>query len=356
VRFGGPAGLVLFGWTGLLRWPDGALFSAAYLVPLIMLAANYGRAVDPLRLRLRWMLWSGGLFLVGIALYNSHLLGMPASLEVSNALQAISLAGFLYAVLRHRMVDVSFVLNRALVYALTTGLVMGLFGLLESAIEHTALGERASALLELLVPLVLGVMLNSLHKRIDLFIERLFFHRKHRAAKALQAFARDCAFYNSESRLLDNLADELMTRTAASGMAVYMANADGVARTRVRGELPFPERLDRDDPAWVRLQSLRAGVLLDDLQTSLPSHSSIFPMMLRGALLGAVAVMPAPGERFEPDEHALIAHVVHEAGFALQAMSAQRNEALVRELASDRLTPEDARTQARLLVAEGVVS
>lgn len=352
VRFGGPAGLVLFGWAGLLRWPDGALFSAVYLVPLIMLAVNYAKAVDPLRLRLRWMLWSGGLFLAGITLFNSRLLGMPASLEVSNLLQALSVAGFLYAVLRHRMVDVSFVLNRALVYALTTGLVMGLFGLLESVIEHTALGDRASAVLELAVPLALGVMLNSLHKRIDGLIERLFFRRKHRDAKALQAFAHDCAFYSSESRLLDNFVEELMTRTAAAGMAVYLSGGDGIGSVRSRGEPPFPAQLDRDDPAWVRLQSLRAGVVLDDMNSSLPAHASIFPMMRRGRLLGAVAVMPAAGERFEPDEHALLAHVVHEVGAALQGLVAQRNEALIHALASEQLSLQEARQRARMLAGE----
>ncbi|MHB8386391.1 hypothetical protein, partial [Metallibacterium sp.] len=158
-RLGGPGLFVATGWAELLRPQYGLVFSASYLVPLALLIMSYGYADGARRLRLRWMLWSGVIFVVNIFLNNTAVLGPQVSSVVTNSALVLSLTGLLYAVLRHRVVDLSVALNRALVYAATTSLVLGLFALLESLIERTTLGHDAGLLLELTVPLALGAAL-----------------------------------------------------------------------------------------------------------------------------------------------------------------------------------------------------
>ena len=351
-RLAGSVFLVAFGWAGLLQFPDGLVFSISYLVPLALLVFSYGRADVTRRLRLRWMLWAGSVFILSIFLYNSGWLGDPDSGIATDFLMLLSFSGFVYAVLRHRVIDINFVLNRALVYALTMSLVMGLFALLESVIERTTLGYGASLLLELGVPLGLGVALSTMHRRIDGLVERLFFRRQYRAASALGEFARDCAFITRRERLLDQTVDQIMTHTAALGMAVYEVTAAGAARVRQQGAQTFPEQVDLDDPALVRLRSRNAELALHDGRSRLGQEGYVFPMMVRGTLLGAIVLGPRPDERYAPDERELLFHVVHEVGAALLALRARENEQLVERLATGLLSPYQAQQQARLLTAQ----
>ncbi|WP_298152416.1 hypothetical protein, partial [Metallibacterium sp.] len=152
-KLGGVLVFVATGWAEFLRPQYGFFWPASYLVPVVLLFANYRHADGAQRLRLRWMLWSSVVFVTSIFLDNTPLLGFWVSTITSTLLLPIAMAGFLYAVLRHRVVDISVVLNRALVYAATTSLVLGLFALLESLIERTTLGHGAGLLLELAVPL-----------------------------------------------------------------------------------------------------------------------------------------------------------------------------------------------------------
>ena len=151
-KLGGVLFFVAYGWAEFMRSQYGFVLTASYLVPVALLFANYRHADGAQRLRLRWMLWSSVVFVASVYLNNTPLLGFLAS-DITNTLMLpIAMAGFLYAVLRHRVVDVSFVLNRALVYAATTSLVLGLFALFESLIERSALGHGASLALEFAVP------------------------------------------------------------------------------------------------------------------------------------------------------------------------------------------------------------
>lgn len=153
---GGPIFFVATGWAELLRPEYGVALSASYLIPVALLFVSYRRAPTAQRLRLGWMLGSSVLFVAGIFLSNTPILGFFTSTIVQRLMIAVSMAGFLYAALRHRIVDVAVVLNRAVVYAATTSLLLGLLALLESLIERTTLGHRASLLLEFAVPVGLG--------------------------------------------------------------------------------------------------------------------------------------------------------------------------------------------------------
>ena len=145
---GAPVLFVATGWAELMRPEYGIALTSPYLVPVALLLVNYRRAPRAQRLRLRWMLGSSVLFVGGIFLSNTPLLGFFASVIISRFLFTMAMLGFLYAVLRHRVVDIAVVLNRALVYAATTSLLLGLLALLESLVERTTLGRGTSLVLE----------------------------------------------------------------------------------------------------------------------------------------------------------------------------------------------------------------
>ncbi len=329
-----------------MRSQYGFVLTASYLVPVALLFASYRHADGAQRLRLRWMLWSSVVFVTSVFLNNTPLLGFLASDITNTALLPIAMAGFLYAVLRHRVVDVSFVLNRGLVYAATTSLVLGLFALFESLIERSALGHGASLALEFAVPLALGAALSTVHRRIDAVVERFFFRRQYRAEAALRRYAEDCAYITQPENLFELTVAQIVRHAGAPRVALYERTADAYVCIRQHGEPALPAQVALDDLAFVKLRARNAELDLDDTQSQLGRDGYAFPLMLRGSLLGALVVGQRPGEHYAADERELLFHVAHEVGAALFALRARESQAFVRALAQGTLKPEEARAQA----------
>ncbi len=344
-----PGGLLIFvatGWAELLRPQYGFVFTASYFVPVALLFANYRRADGAHRLRLRWMLWSSVLLVTSVFLVHTPLLGFFAS-EITNTLMLpIAMAGFLYAVLRHRVVDISVVLNRALVYAATTSLVLGLFALLESLIERTTLGHDASLLLELAVPLALGAGLSTVHRRIEATAERFIFRRQYRAETALRRFAQDCAFVTQPNNLFGLAVEQIARHAAAPRVALYEYASEAYVCIRQQGEPVLPAQIATNDLAFVTLRARAAVLDLNDTQSELGRDGYAFPLMVRGSLLGALVVGERPGEHYAADERELLFHVAHEVGMALFALRAQESEARAQTI-QGQLQASESQARAR---------
>lgn len=171
----------------------------AFAIPIGMLVLRYRQAVAGDRARIRWVLVS----IVGVVaayLVNGTLAAFLDEYQsdiLYSVFTAVASIGFTYAVLRHRLVAVNVVLNRALVYGVALTMLVAIFGVLESLLEHAALGERASLLLTLAVPLVLGILFNQLHKRFEHGMEYLFFRKQFRAEAALAQFTKECGYITS---------------------------------------------------------------------------------------------------------------------------------------------------------------
>lgn len=322
----GPLAFVATGWAELLRPGYGLALTASYLVPVALLFVSYRRAEAAQRLRLRWMLGSSMVFLAGIFINNTWILGFFASLVAWHFMFAIAMAGFLYAILRHRVVDVTVALNHALVYAATTSLVLGLFALFESLVERIAVGERASLLLELLVPLALGASLATVHRRIDALVERLVFRRQYLQESSLRRFAREAAFVNAPDSLLQLTVTQMQRHVGAPWVALYENTPQGYALARQSGDHALPTQIGVDDPALITLRAHEPAVDLHGRASDLGSEGYGFPLQVRGQLLGVLVVGPRPGEHYSSEERALFAHVAHEVGAALFAVRAQISE------------------------------
>ena len=326
IALGGPFIYFATGWAELLRPQYGMVVTASYLVPVALLFVSYHRAEAAQRLRLRWMLWGGAMLVVGIALSNTQVLAPPATRAATAFTVAFALAGFLYAILRHRVVDVRVVFSRTLVYAMTTSLVLGLFALLESLIERAALGHGTSLALELAVPLGLGVSLSTVHRRIDDTVDRLIFRRQYREDVALRRFATECAFVTQPETLLDLAVDQLHLHVGAPWVAFYEHTSGGYTRVRQRGEQDLPRTVAVDDLALVKLRAHDSQVDLHDAPSGLGQDGYAFPLRSRGHLIGVLVVGPRPGEHYAAEERERMAHVAHAVGASLFALRAQVTE------------------------------
>ncbi|HEX5463651.1 MAG TPA: GAF domain-containing protein [Burkholderiales bacterium] len=322
-----------------------------YAVAAAMLLTAYHGAAADLRPRLRWMFWSSAVLVFGILLSNVPLFGYPVSYLVEILAYLIAFAGLFYSALRHRVVDMSFVLNRALVYSIALTIIVSIFMLLESFLEKIALSEKANFVLELGVPLAIGFSLEAARKRLERIGERLFFHRKFEALAALRRYARQCGYIEHPDHLLEQTLQELRVHSGARAVGFYWQQQEGRYDLLEKTDASsYPPHLNEDDRAVVALRAERESTDLERLGSTLGDDGLLIPMTARGELLGAVVIASRPGERYAPDERELLDHVVHEAGSALHALQARDHARFVAAVADGSLAGAEMVDRARALV------
>lgn len=132
----------------------GVVLMAGVTLCVIAFADAWRHADIERRGRLRWLLFAFTSVLLGVCLVSAYLLfgqvGVaPALVEVlSDALCAAAMVMLAYAVLRHHVVDVGFVINRAVVFAAFTAALVVSFGAIEWLINrfvHFEQRERKAA-------------------------------------------------------------------------------------------------------------------------------------------------------------------------------------------------------------------
>lgn len=75
-----------------------------------------------------------------------------------------------YCIGRHHILDISFVLNRALVYGVVTLVVVAIFVLVDWFVART-MSSKLGLFADIGAALVIGITLDRLHQRIDRFTE-----------------------------------------------------------------------------------------------------------------------------------------------------------------------------------------
>ncbi len=349
---GGPLLYIFWGWAGGNSFLAGVVWSAAYLVPIALLMVCYQHALPAQRLRLRWMLISGVVFLLGIFLSNTTVFGTVGYLGEVLCL-SLSVGGFLYAVLRHRVVDVSVLIDSTLVYGALTALVVGVLAAVNSLVEHAALGTSADLVLQLTVPLSLGIVLSRVRIYLDRNVERVFFRRKYEADRALRQFARLAVGYESADELLKVAIACISKHLHARGVAIYERRDAGYACVHQTGEFVYPAAVTQDDMAFVAARTGEEDMDLGEMESTLGSDGCVFPMLAHGELRGVLVVANRPGEHYAQDERRLLAHVAKELGLALYALEMRVKSKIIGALMAtpaERLT-EVQRTAYALLGA-----
>ena len=265
--------------------------------------------------------------------------------------------GLGYAILRHRVVDIGFVINRALVFGGVSAVVVVTFGSLEWLLSNVfvRVSHITSTSLELALALVLGFSLRSIHKRVDRIVDDLFFRERHEAERALRIAAWELAYVTDPRVAVERAQGELLARSGASSVAIYVV--DGVRALRVDpAENSGPETAGIDDPALVRMRASRSPCELGRLKTAFGGEWA-FPMCVRDVVTGAVVLgAKSNGEAFAPDELATLETVALALGNALDALQTAALKAEVARVLLDGAPLETLRrTVDAAAWARGVV-
>ncbi len=332
--------------VNLTPWIVNGAFSAGQLVIIAFFAVSYMRTTGLARQRVRWIFWA---FLVSrfgvlLNLFN-RLLVHPVHLSGAEWLTVMIFPlGCAYAILRHRIIDVNFVLNRTLIYTILTSLAVGIFILLEHLLNSAAVSREGSLAVELSVALALGLSFNVVHKRTEQFLDRTLFRSKYEAAVALQQLAEDAAYMENPETLLESATREIPRVMRVRGAAIYERVDGCYALAAATGLGALPAEVGVDDPAFVRLRKHLSQIDLSDVNSALGSDAIAFALSVRGQLTGAFICGPRiNAETFAPDEIALLRNVTHEIGVELHAIRSREKAEILSALTSGMMDLPAAR-------------
>jgi hypothetical protein len=335
----------------------------AYMLALVMtltvLTAAYLQARGEQQLRLRWIFWSTVVGYSGVLIYiASVLLARPVpSYPISEGTAVVIPLGYAYAILRHRVIDVAFVVNRAIVLSIITSLIFAVFTILSKVIEYAAVGEGAGITLQLLGALTIAIFFERLRRFVEVAVSRAFFRRKHDAEAALRTLIEEAPFISDEGGLLKRAVAEVRRQLGPASAAIYREDLirGGFRLAELDGEQIFPRHCERDDPAFVRLRATMRECHLVDVPSALAFGEIAIPLGLAGRFDGAlVCASRQTGEPYDPDEIALLGSLARQLSVVLETMRARASEDLVDALAAGLVDPDSARERARAIGSASV--
>ncbi|HEY3813801.1 MAG TPA: hypothetical protein VGL66_11295 [Caulobacteraceae bacterium] len=226
---------------------------------------------------------------------------------------------FAYSILRHRVFDLGFALNRTLVYGVVSALLLAVFGLIEWAVDHLLAieGREKNALIDAAIAVAVFLTFHRVRDFVEHAVESLFFRRWQKAEQALRRFVREAPFFTDSAALLRASAKALGAYADGAGCAIYLLRESGYAHAA--GEFAdAPAMLEPDLSVLVSLRAVMKPTEIDDgpLKGALAA-----PMINRNEVIGVAVVTPKPtGGAWRPDEIELIGWATVQVGLDLHAL------------------------------------
>jgi hypothetical protein len=193
--------------------------------------------------------------------------------------------------------------------------------------------------------LAFGIWLNALHSRIDHFVDRVLFRRRHLAEEHLQRTARTLPHAEAADYIDDALVVDACNTLSLASAAVFRHNEDGsFARTLARGwDSAHVAEIPRADGLIVHLLAELEPVDLTDVRwphagapTGIAQPLLAIPFVARHDVLGFVLYGGhVGGEAIDPDEKHLLAQLANAAAAAYDHVESRALQAEANELRAE---------------------
>jgi hypothetical protein len=305
-----------------------------------VLAANYRRNDAPARNRIRIVVLAFACILLALFVSQELAVLLRAGRPVIELVSAeageivlvyATLILLTYAVLRQRLFDLGFALNRTLVYGAVSFILLASFGLAEWAADHLIpeSWRGASALYSAGIALILFLSFHRLRDLVERQVERLFFHHWQQSEAALRRFVAAAGHFDQSAALCGAFVEEASRFAVGAPAALYLKASDGEYRLQAGRLAEAPDAYAEDDSAYALMRAERRPVDLARSHARLAGALAL-PMLDQGALAGFVLVGARPdGADFRPDEVELLGWAAHQVGLDLQALHARDLQAQV---------------------------
>ncbi|MCZ7557882.1 MAG: SpoIIE family protein phosphatase [Bacteroidia bacterium] len=346
------AAFVLFNWSfHILEWRAALwMIRLADLLPmsllfvgLLVFAHSYFHVGDRLqRKQLRPILYST---LIGVAVFIymtvvSTTYPLAIYLQPYLLLPALLFIGippaFAYAIFKNRLMDVTVIVKRSIIYALITATIaaiylMFVFGL--GSVLGVMLGETDNTLLILVAFIVIALVFDPLKRRLQEWVDRIFYQERYNYQKALLEFSRELPRQIKMEEILSSMVSRISSTMHVERVAVGLCDdthgchvlsknipdrccefghVDGGLLQALKDmRIPLSVALVNEDPRIVdpedRQRIREAGIVL------------VVPMFLQDRLIGAIMVgSKMSGKVYSQEDIDLLSTVAGQAAIAIE--------------------------------------
>lgn len=316
-------------------------FGAVYVLAMVILLDTYRRVERDERERLRWILtgFGFGLFAsyIGYTLIYTALIaaepppGLSVALTSLNVLLPLTVA---HAVIRHRVLDIRFVVGRALVFAVLTTILAATFALLDYVFGTVLEDFHIARVIAAAVSLAIAFAFKWFESRATAMIEAIFFRRRLAAEARLGRAAHALPHARSTAVIETTLIAEAVEALELTSAALYrQERSEAFTRTASAGWSDNDVRsLDDTDLLVFALRTDSSVVDLakfswrrNDIPTGEREPAIAVPIHLRSELIGfAIYGNHVDGGGLEPGEITLLERLAEAAGLAFDQLEAQQ--------------------------------
>jgi hypothetical protein len=312
----------------------------AYLLPAILLGIIVGiafvQARGPSRVRLRWITIGFGCLVAGfvVRVVFRSLPALDFAIWPTFVNYFFINAGFatlVFAILRHDLFDVGFVVNRAAIYTALTGVLVGAFAGLNWSIGVLLKQTGLALPVDVILAAAVGLSLNVIQRRVDRNVDRIFFRTRYLTEQRLQRVARALPNVADGAAITQALVVEPVEALGLHAAALYRLTPAGAYElVAARGWPPgSPAEVAAGDPLVLHLSGVDAALRLEGVPHDaafphgLPRPRIAFPLWSRRELIAfALYSTHHSGAMLDPDEVALIERIATAATIALERVAA----------------------------------
>jgi hypothetical protein len=301
-----------------------ALLALPFFVAPLMLIATYFESGPNLRERLRWIIAGFLLSAICNALDQAGSQGNLGLIQMSYVTHSLLVCGMYlfiavpvaYAVLKHHIIDVSVAISRATVYTALSVLVIGLFAVVDLFFTRALDQKSAGMIADIGLALILGFSFNTMHRRVDAFVDRFLFRKRHLAEEHVRSVTDAMAFAHSEAHVRTMLTKEPIRAFDLTGARILSGLADASDDVQTLASYLESRRgaVRLTDGQW----NLRAAVFDEFLPAAavpVLSHGRVDALVLYGLHMN--------GTDLDADEIMLLERLCAAGGSALDRLEAE---------------------------------
>lgn len=338
--FFGSAALPAHGYyVGLTDYVEPAVFGALLIGALVV---DFRTSSQLDRLRLEWLTLGMTLQIYASILSNlvfaQFLTGIAgASTALGDAINIVAQIGgtvcMLYAFVHYRVLDITFAINRATVFATLSTFVVGLFVLVEYLISkyvesHSHITGLA---ITLAAALAVGISLRTIHRYVDRVVDQVVFRQRHRDEEAIRTFGRRARFITDEIALEQRAVETLDTHARSEGSALFLRTEGGDYFCAVSSLSSSTQLVDRNAAPIVMMKDSGGSCYVQNA-AAVPGEL-VLPMIVRGELFGFAACgRRRIRELYAPDELEAMAYMVDRLGIQLDALRTARMQNILGDI------------------------
>jgi signal transduction histidine kinase len=269
----------------------------------------------------------------------SNLVGVLGYYPVDHAANLLNALLLTYAIFRYRLLDITIVVRKGLLYSIPTAIIgAGYFLIISLAMRlFQAFAEPQILLVSLLVAVMTAVVAQPLRDRAQLWIDRLFFREKYDYSLMLQRLSHTAASVLDLDRLTNMILDEVTTTIHIERAAFFLRQEENeeFPLTAQRGLDDSTDlKLRKDHPIVEWLSSHENALTRHDVEV-VPHFKAIWgkeredlermgaeffiPLGAKGELVGIFAVGPKLSEEsYSQDDQLTLITLANQAAVAIE--------------------------------------